>query len=246
MDIIIDELKYNNTKVIVLKDSTNEIWFNAYNVCKILGYINPNDIIQKLVNKNHRKNLKNIFPDYKLYPNAQPNSIYLNESGLYTLLIRSKKSNAEKFFLWVVEDVLPSIRKSGIYTANKEQMEKIDELNKLIEQKDEEFKKTIEQKDEELKQERLKNKSLENNQKSKHICTKGRYIYILKAKLDDYIDKDKPDILKIGKTRKYKIRMATYNTSVKDDVIVLYRAKVDDITAIENCLTCKHQKSIKK
>ena len=34
------------------------------------------------------------------------------------------------------------------------------------------------------------------------------------------------------KTRKYKIRMSTYNTSVKDDVIVLYRAKVNDISAV--------------
>ena len=101
MDIIIDELKYNNTKIIVLKDSKNNIWFNAYNACKILGYVNPNDAIQKLVNKNHIKSLKKIFPDYKLYPNAQPSSIYLNESGLYTLLIRSKKPKAEKFFIWL-------------------------------------------------------------------------------------------------------------------------------------------------
>lgn len=78
--------------------------------------------------------------------------------------------------------------------------------------------------------------SLENNQKNKHICTKGKYIYVLKAKLDNYIDKDKPDILKIGKTRKYKIRMSTYNTSVKDNVIVLYRVKVNDKSAVENCL----------
>ena len=35
---------------------------------------------------------------------------------------------------------------------------------------------------------------------------------------------------------KYKIRMSTYNTSVKDNVIVLYRAKVNDISAVENCL----------
>ena len=188
----------------------------------------------------HTNKLKNIFEDYKLYPNsqlklifsinkiypnAQPNSIYLNESGLYTLLIRSKKTNAEKFFLWVVEDVLPSIRKNGIYIANKKQLKEIKKLNQIIEQKDQE-----------LKHEKLKIMSLENNQKNKHICIKGRYIYILKAKLDDYIDKDKPDVLKIGKTRKYKIRMATYNTSVKNDVIVLYRAKVNDISAIENCL----------
>jgi len=104
-------------------------------------------------------------------------------------------------------------------------MKKIKKLNQIIKQKDEE-----------LKQEKLKNLSLENNQKNKHICTKGKYIYIIKSKLDDYIDKDKPDILKIGKTKKYKIRMSTYNTSVKDNVIVLYRAKVNDISAVENCL----------
>ena len=102
MDIIIDELKYNNTKIIVLKDSFNIIWFNAYHVCKILGYNDPKNIVKKIVNKNHMDYLKNIFSDYRLYPGAQPKSIYLNESGLYTLLIRSKKPNAEKFFMWVV------------------------------------------------------------------------------------------------------------------------------------------------
>ena len=115
-------------------------------------------------------------------------------------------------------------------------MKKIEKLNKIIEQKDKELKETNEQKNKELEERNLQIKALENNQKNKHICTKGKYIYILKAKLDDYIDKDKPDILKIGKTRKYKIRMSTYNTSVKDNVIVLYRAKVDDISAVENCL----------
>jgi prophage antirepressor-like protein len=240
MDIIIDELKYNNTKIIVLKDSFNIIWFNAYHVCKILGYNDPKNIVKKIVNKNHMDYLKNIFSNYRLYPGAQPKSIYLNESGLYTLLIRSKKPNAEKFFMWVVEDVLPSIRKTGIYTANKAQIKEIKKLNQIIDQKDQKLK----DKDLELKEEKLKNLSLENNQKNKHICTKGKYIYILKAKLDDYIDKDKPDILKIGKTRKYKIRMSTYNTSVKDNVIVLYRAKVDDISAVENCLKSRLSKKV--
>jgi prophage antirepressor-like protein len=218
MDTIISELKYNNNYVVVVKDKNNHIWFNAINVCKILGYKNNRDVIISLVNKNHRNKLKNIFEDYKLYPKAHPDTIYLNESGLYTLLIRSKKPKAEKFFLWVVEDVLPSIRKSGVYTTNKKYLKQIQDLNKIIDEKT------------------LQIKALENNQKNKHICTKGRYIYVLKSSLDDYIDKDKPDILKIGKTRKYKIRMATYNTSVKDDVIVLYRAKVNDISAVENCL----------
>ena len=78
--------------------------------------------------------------------------------------------------------------------------------------------------------------SLENNQKNNHICSEGKYIYILKSTLDDYIDIDKPDILKIGKTTKYKIRMSTYNTGHKDNTIILYRAKTNDISAVENCL----------
>ena len=174
MDTIIDELNYGGNKIIIFKDNINNIWFNAIDTCKILRYPNPKRIVKSLVHKKHIRYLKDIFPDYKLYPNAQPKSIYLNESGLYTLLIRSKKPNAEKFFMWIVEDVLPSIRKSGIYTSNKAQMKKIEELNKLIDQKDEEFKKTIDQKDEEfkktidqkdeeLKQEKLKIKALENN-----------------------------------------------------------------------------------
>ena len=70
----------------------------------------------------------------------------------YTLLIRSKKPNAEQFFIWVIEDVLPSIRKNGIYVANKKQMKKIKELNQIIDQKDEE-----------LKEKTLQIKTLENN-----------------------------------------------------------------------------------
>ena len=50
--------------------------------------------------------MKEIVKDYKLYQNAQPNSIYIHEVGLYTLMIRSKKPNAEKFLLWIAEDIV--------------------------------------------------------------------------------------------------------------------------------------------
>jgi len=231
MDILIDELKYNNNKIFVLKDNNNNIWFNGYQICTILDYKNPTNIIKKLVHKHHIKYLKDIFDDYKIYPNAQPKSIYLNESGIYTLLIRSKKPNAEKFFLWVVDDVLPSIRKNGYYKANDEMMKQIKEFEKIIQQKDDELKKI-----------KLRVLTLENNQSSKHICSSGKYIYILKSKLEDYVNEDKPaasplarlqpDILKIGKTTKYKIRMATYNTGQNDNTIILYRAKINDISAV--------------
>ncbi len=225
MDTIIKKLKYNNYNFLIFKDKNNKVWFNASQMCRILGYVNPNDTIKLLVNKKHVKRLKNIFNNYKIYPNAQPDSLYLNESGLYSLLIRSKKPNAEKFFLWVVEKVLPSIRKTGSYFIDTKTKEEFDNLNKIIEEKNAE-----------LKEKNLKILTLENNQKNKHICIKGSYIYILKSTLDDYINENMPDILKIGKTKKYKIRIATYNTGQKDNTIVLYRVKINDISAVENCL----------
>ena len=99
-----------------------------------------------------------------------------------------------------------------------------------------ELEKLVKQKDTELKEKSLKILSLENNQKNKHLCMKGKYIYVLKSSLDDYIDEDKPDTLRIGKTTKYKIRLNTYNSGLKDNTIVLYRAKTNDISAVENCL----------
>lgn len=120
---------------------------------------------------------------------------------------------------------MPNIRETGMYVADKKTKKQIDELNKIIEQKDTE-----------LKEKTLRVLSLENNQKNKHLCMKGKYIYVLKSSLDDYIDEDKPDTLRIGKTTKYKIRLNTYNSGIKDNTIVLYRAKTNDISAVENCL----------
>jgi superfamily II DNA or RNA helicase len=84
-------------KVNTVYDENGNIWFNGYQTCKILGYTDPPNIIKKLVNKKYIKYLKDIVDNYKIYPNAQPNSIYLEEIGLCTLLIRSKKTNAESF-----------------------------------------------------------------------------------------------------------------------------------------------------
>ena len=47
--------------------------------------------------------------------NNQKNTIYINESGLHCLILRSKLESAHAFKRWVTKDVLPSIRKTGRY-----------------------------------------------------------------------------------------------------------------------------------
>ena len=48
--------------------------------------------------------------------NNQKNTIYINESGLYSLILHSKLESACAFKRWVTKDVLPSIRKTGRYS----------------------------------------------------------------------------------------------------------------------------------
>lgn len=47
----------------------------------------------------------------------------VNESGLYHLVLLSKKPEAKKFRKWVTEEVLPSIRKTGSYSISKTNMD---------------------------------------------------------------------------------------------------------------------------
>ena len=54
-------------------------------------------------------------PPPPLVLNFQGSTLYLNESGLYSLIFGSKLEKAKSFKIWVTKDVLPSIRKTGRY-----------------------------------------------------------------------------------------------------------------------------------
>ena len=49
------------------------------------------------------------------FRNVQRGTIYVNESGLFALILRSQLESARAFKRWVTKDVLPSIRKTGRY-----------------------------------------------------------------------------------------------------------------------------------
>lgn len=100
--------------------TTEEPWFRGKDVAIILGYKKAKNAIEVHVDSDDKMNLKEIIigalnqgPD-SLTPN-ELNSIYINESGLYSLILRSKLSTAKQFKRWVTSEVLPSIRKHGVY-----------------------------------------------------------------------------------------------------------------------------------
>lgn len=50
-------------------------------------------------------------------PGGEQEVTIINESGLYSLILRSRKPSAKRFKKWVTSEVLPSIRKTGRYVA---------------------------------------------------------------------------------------------------------------------------------
>lgn len=97
-----------------------EPWFVGKDVADILGYSNPRDAISKHVD-DEDKGVANC----DTLGGRQTLSI-INESGLYALIIGSKLPTAKKFKRWVTSEVLPSIRKTGSYTVDPLQKQRLE------------------------------------------------------------------------------------------------------------------------
>ena len=89
--------------------ANNEVWFCAKDVCGILEIKNVNQAVQRL--DEDERSMFNI--------GRQGNTNFINESGLYTLILRSDKKEAKPFRKWITSEVIPAIRKTGKYEEKK-------------------------------------------------------------------------------------------------------------------------------
>lgn len=95
----------------------NEPWFVAVDVCNALEIQRPSDAVVALKDYQLRAHTMGVMLSNGAFQRREMNII--NESGLYTLIFKSRKASAEKFQQWVTCEVLPSIRKTGAYGAVK-------------------------------------------------------------------------------------------------------------------------------
>jgi len=100
-----------------LIDQDGQPWFVAADVCAALGYQNPSKAVADHLDEDERMTLTNSYSHSGQRGGAQSFTI-INESGLYALVLRSRKPEARKFAKWVTSEVLPSIRKTGSYSAS--------------------------------------------------------------------------------------------------------------------------------
>lgn len=90
-----------------------EPWFVATDVAESLGYKSPKDAASYL--DDDEKGSATVRT-----PGGDQKLTVINESGLYALVLRSRKPEARKFAKWVTSEVLPSIRKTGTYSVSPE------------------------------------------------------------------------------------------------------------------------------
>lgn len=132
---------YEGREVRTVKQG-QDIFFVAKDVCEVLDIKNSHDALNRL---GDYEKATSVLPTQ--FGNKSMNII--NESGLYSLIMTSRKAEAQSFKRWVTEEVLPSIRKHGAYMTP-------DTIEKALMDPD-----TIIQIATQLKEERLKRQQAE-------------------------------------------------------------------------------------
>ncbi len=123
-------------------EKDGEPWFVGKDVAAVLGYIDVNKAIAMHVDDDDKLN------DKTSLSLGQRGGWIINESGLYSLILSSKLPTAKRFKKWITAEVLPAIRKHGVYavdevlknpdmliaalTSLKEEREKSNALTQLV------------------------------------------------------------------------------------------------------------------
>ena len=104
---------HNELGSIRVIDIDGEPWFVGKDLTTALGYSNSRDAISKRVDAEDKKSGVAIHDSM----GRNQNVVAINESGMYSLILSSKLPSAKKFKRWVTSEVLPAIRKTGIYSV---------------------------------------------------------------------------------------------------------------------------------
>ena len=97
-----------NRTVRTIEEANGELWFVAADVCDALAIAQPASSLRRL--DADERGVHTVHT-----PGGSQEMTTINEAGLYSLILRSRKPEAKAFKRWVTHDVLPAIRRTGSY-----------------------------------------------------------------------------------------------------------------------------------
>ncbi|EHC5641166.1 antirepressor, BRO family protein [Campylobacter jejuni] len=121
--------KKDDLEVRVIKDENNEPLFCLKDICDTLELSNIS-VVKEAINMEFDKGGKFNLTPLKTNGGMQ-NFIFVNESEVYFILMRSDKPKAKEFRLWITKEVLPGIRRNGNYMQKEFSKELYSLLNDL-------------------------------------------------------------------------------------------------------------------
>ncbi len=101
---------YEGREIRVVKDEQGDPWFVAADVCAVLQLPETHKAVARL---DDDEKDRNSIPT----PGGSQSMTVVSESGLYNLVLGSRKAEAKRFKRWVTHEVLPAIRKTGSYAV---------------------------------------------------------------------------------------------------------------------------------
>jgi len=179
-------------------------WFCGKNIATVLGYKNTKQALLDHVKSKNKSSLEGLYsklrgqdsrpltdtssPGTKELKWNQKNTIYINEAGLYQLIMKSKLEIAEQFQDWVTDDLLPKIRKIG----------------------QEKFIKQLEESKQQIAQLEGKQLKLEAFVRNIQKLEKNQLFYI--ATTPNYAKQNRFEYGGISQAKDVKSRLSSYNT----------------------------------
>jgi len=106
----LDDVAFFDGQEVRMVHVNGETWWVLSDLAATLGYDTAKDAGRSLRDKHKGRHSMPTL-------GGQQEMLTVNEAGLYRLMMRSEKPEAERFQDWVTEEVLPAIRKNGFYTA---------------------------------------------------------------------------------------------------------------------------------
>lgn len=105
---------FKGRSVRVLVNENGDPWFIAKDVCDILGL--GTEHLRRDLDEDEVTEATNL-PNWQVGTNGGRIPLIVNEPGMYKLIMRSRKPEAKTFQRWVTHEVLPAIRKTGMYAT---------------------------------------------------------------------------------------------------------------------------------
>lgn len=105
--------QYDNHDILIIMDSNRKLWFKSSNLCKILLHDPSSKNIKSLVSSRYRKTWRRLNPHIRTSLKIKSNSIFVTNTGMYKMAIKSTKPNAIEFWKYMTDHIIPEFFKKG-------------------------------------------------------------------------------------------------------------------------------------